>query len=62
MTTISQALPPLQPSVQLLSVVILASDEEGCIASTFEHLHLGQDLRGVPHEIIVLDDGCKART
>jgi dolichol-phosphate mannosyltransferase len=40
-----------------LSVIIPARDEEGCIASTVEHLHLELDLRGVPHEIIVVDDG-----
>jgi dolichol-phosphate mannosyltransferase len=43
--------------LKLLSVVIPARDEEGCIASTVEHLHLELKLRGVPHEIIVVDDG-----
>lgn len=43
--------------LNLLSVVIPARDEEGCIASTVEHLHLELDLRGVPHEIVVVDDG-----
>ncbi len=43
--------------LQLLSVIIPARDEEGCIASTVEHLHLELNLRGVPHEIIVVDDG-----
>jgi len=43
-------------------VIIPARDEEGCIASTVEHLHLELDLRGVPHEIIVVDDGSKDRT
>jgi len=41
----------------LLSVVIPARDEEGCIASTIEHLHLKLSLHGVPHEIVVVDDG-----
>jgi dolichol-phosphate mannosyltransferase len=41
----------------LLSVVIPARDEEGCIAATVEHLHLELTLNGVPHEIIVVDDG-----
>ena len=49
-------------SLRLLSVVIPARDEEGCIASTVEHLHLELDLRGVPHEIIVVDDGSTDRT
>lgn len=43
--------------LQLLSVVIPARDEEGCIASTVEHLDLELRLRRVPHEIIVVDDG-----
>ncbi len=46
----------------LLSVVIPARDEEGCIASTVEHLHLELKLHGVPHEIVVVDDGSKDRT
>jgi len=41
----------------LLSVVIPAKDEEGCIASTVEHLHVELRLHNVPHEIIVVDDG-----
>ncbi len=49
-------------SLRLLSVIIPARDEEGCIASTVEHLHLELDLRGVPHEIIVVDDGSTDRT
>jgi hypothetical protein len=32
----------------LLSVVIPARDEEGCIASTIEHLHLEQSLDHCP--------------
>jgi dolichol-phosphate mannosyltransferase len=43
--------------LERLSVVIPARDEEGCIASTVEHLHLELRLRGVPHEILVVDDG-----
>jgi dolichol-phosphate mannosyltransferase len=43
--------------LSLLSVVIPARDEEGCIASTIEHLHLELSLQGVPHEIVVVDDG-----
>ena len=53
---------PSAASLRLLSVVIPARDEEGCIASTVEHLHLELDLRGVPHEIIVVDDGSTDRT
>jgi dolichol-phosphate mannosyltransferase len=49
-------------SLHLLSVIIPARDEEGCIASTVEHLHLELELRGVPHEVIVVDDGSADRT
>jgi dolichol-phosphate mannosyltransferase len=43
--------------LQLLTIVIPARDEEGCIASTVEHLHVELRLHGVPHEIVVVDDG-----
>ena len=43
--------------LRLLSVVIPAHNEEGCICSTVEHLHLELRLRNVPHEILVVDDG-----
>jgi dolichol-phosphate mannosyltransferase len=46
-----------KPRLKMLSIVIPARDEEGCIASTVQHLHLELDLRGVLHEIIVVDDG-----
>src|SRR5579875_2771796 len=51
---------PLQPNrdpLKLLSIVIPARDEEGCIASTVEHLHLELRLHRIPHEIVVVDDG-----
>lgn len=50
--TLEQSLP-----LQLLTVVIPARDEEGCICSTVQHLNLELRLQKVPHEIIVVDDG-----
>jgi dolichol-phosphate mannosyltransferase len=47
---------PREP-LELLSVVIPALNEEGCIAATIEHLHLELRLNQIPHEIVVVDDG-----
>ena len=49
--------PKRKNDLKLLSVVMPARDEEGCIASTVEHLHLELSLQKVPHEIVVVDDG-----
>ncbi|MFN9367831.1 MAG: glycosyltransferase family 2 protein [Planctomycetia bacterium] len=51
-----------RPGLEKLSVVIPARDEEGCIASTVRDLHLELSLRGINHEIIVVDDGSTDRT
>jgi dolichol-phosphate mannosyltransferase len=49
-------------TLNLLSIVIPARDEEESIASTVEHLHLELKLQNVPHEIIVVDDGSADNT
>lgn len=49
--------PSAKSPIELLSVVIPARDEEGCIASTVEHLHLELRLNNILHEIVVVDDG-----
>ena len=57
-----ETLPPVKEPLALLSVVLPARDEQGCIASTVEHLHLELRLHQVPHEIIVVDDGSRDDT
>jgi len=53
----------MQPiPLKKLSVIIPAKNEEGCIASTVEHLHLELSLKKIPHEIVVVDDGSTDRT
>jgi dolichol-phosphate mannosyltransferase len=51
-----------ETGLKLLTIVIPTRDEEGCIASTVEHLHIELRLHDVPHEIIVVDDGSTDRT
>jgi dolichol-phosphate mannosyltransferase len=50
------------PPLHLLSVVIPARNEEGCIRATVEHLDLELRLNHIPHEIVVVDDGSADRT
>jgi dolichol-phosphate mannosyltransferase len=43
--------------LRLLSVVVPCRNEEACICSMVEHLHVELRLHDVPHEIVVVDDG-----
>jgi dolichol-phosphate mannosyltransferase len=53
---------PAPQALQLLTVIIPARNEEDCIVSTVEHLHLELRLRKIPHEIVVVDDASTDRT
>ena len=53
---------PDAPPLRLLSIVVPARDEEGCIARMIEHLHVELRHNGVPHEIIPVDDGSSDST
>src|SRR6185369_6745620 len=48
--------------LRLLSVVIPARDEEGCVCSMVEQLHQELQRNNIPHEIVVVDDGSSDRT
>lgn len=50
------------PALQLLSIVMPARDEEGCIATTVKHLHVELGHHGIPHEIVVVDDHSRDST
>ena len=54
--------PTSREPLRLLSIVIPAHNEAGCIASTVEHLHLELRLHNIPHEIVVVDDGSTDNT
>jgi dolichol-phosphate mannosyltransferase len=62
MTPTASPAPNVKVPLELLSVVIPARDEEGCITATVEHLHLELSLNHVPHEIVVVDDGSTDQT
>jgi dolichol-phosphate mannosyltransferase len=58
----NQSPPANREPVKLLSVIIPARNEEGCIASTVEHLDVELRLHGINHEIVVVDDGSTDNT
>lgn len=59
--TITPPDPNMKP-LKVLSIVMPARNEEGCIKSTVQHLNLELSLHNIEHEIIVVDDGSTDRT
>jgi dolichol-phosphate mannosyltransferase len=50
------------PPLHLLSIVIPARDEEESLPDTVTEIHMKFSAEGIPHEIVVVDDGSKDRT
>jgi dolichol-phosphate mannosyltransferase len=50
------------PPLTLYSVVIPARDEEGSLPSTLREIYSVFSREGIPHEIVVVDDGSKDAT
>ena len=59
---LSDSPPDQARPLSLLSVIMPARDEEGCVCSTVEHLHLELRLHNIPHELVVVDDGSTDET
>jgi dolichol-phosphate mannosyltransferase len=58
-------MPPPDPTAPLLtrlSVIMPARDEEGSLPATLHELYSAFLQAGVPHEIVVIDDGSRDRT
>jgi dolichol-phosphate mannosyltransferase len=53
---------PPSPPLQLFSVVIPARDEEESLPSTIQDIVEAFNASGVPHEIVVVDDGSRDQT
>jgi dolichol-phosphate mannosyltransferase len=51
-----------QPPLKLYSIVIPARDEQDSLPHTVTHIHEVFARAGVPHEIVVVDDGSRDRT
>jgi dolichol-phosphate mannosyltransferase len=58
----NQLRPDSTEPLRLLSIIIPARNEEGCIAFTVEHLYVELRLHGIEHEIVVVDDGSSDNT
>ncbi len=58
----SRSQPPIQPPLQLYSIVIPARDEQDSLPSTVKDIFETFQREGVPHEIVVVDDGSRDRT
>jgi dolichol-phosphate mannosyltransferase len=54
--------PPILPPLQLYSIVIPARDEQDSLPHTVSDIHETFRQAGVPHEIVVVDDGSRDRT
>lgn len=53
---------PTGGPLKMLSVVVPARDEQDCVCSMIEHVELELRRNGIPHEIVVVDDGSKDQT
>jgi dolichol-phosphate mannosyltransferase len=53
---------PNAHALKLLSIVIPARDEEGCVAEMVQNLHDELGRQDIPHEIVVVDDGSTDKT
>ncbi|HET7538124.1 MAG TPA: glycosyltransferase, partial [Candidatus Didemnitutus sp.] len=54
--------PPISPPLKLFSVVIPARDEEESLPPTLADIHETFVKEGIPHELVVVDDGSRDRT
>ena len=59
--TSTTTLPP-PGTLSLYSVIVPARDEEGALPETLRDIYATFTAAGIPHEIVVVDDGSKDRT